>query len=137
MRSVFVALLLVIFCAALAQAEVEAALQTVLEQNFRAANDEDVVGYLLTVHFDSPVYAVTQEALQPQFSTYDLNFELLELRLLSVDGDYAFARGRQRTTKRGESDFQDNITDALYVFRREAGAWKLWQQSPLEVEFLD
>ena len=118
-------------------AEVEAAIQTTLEQNFTAANEEDVVGYLLTVHFDSPVYVVTQDALEPQFRRYDLDFELLELRLLTVDGDYAVARGKQKVTKLGESDFEDNITEALYVFHQELGVWKLWQQSPLEVEFLD
>lgn len=118
-------------------AEVEGAVTEVLRANFIAANEEDVVGYLLTVHFDSPVYEVTQDALQPQFRNYDLAFELLELRLLSVDGDYAFARGKQKVTKLGESDFEDNITDALYIFRQEVGVWKLWQQSPLEVEFLE
>jgi len=117
--------------------EVEAAIQTTLEQNFTAANEEDVVGYLLTVHFDSSVYVVTQDALEPQFRRYDLSFELLELRLLSIDGDYAVARGTQKVTKLGESDFEDNITEALYIFRQELGVWKLWQQSPLEVEFLD
>lgn len=118
-------------------ADIEAAVQATLRQNFNAANEEDVVGYLLTVHFDSPVYSVTQTALQPQFRNYDLAFELLELRLLSLDGDYAIARGKQRVTKLDESDFQDNITEAIYIFRQEAGVWKLWQQSPLEVELLD
>ena len=111
-------------------AEVEAAIRTTLEQNFSAANAEDVVGYLLTVHFDSPVYEVTQDALQPQFRNFDLAFELLELRLLSVDGDYAVARGKQKVTKLDASDFEDNMTEAIYIFRREAGIWKLWQQSP-------
>ena len=107
-------------------------LKSVLERNIKAANEEDIVGYLLTVHLESPVYGVTQDVLEPQFATYDLAFELLELRLLTVDGEYAFARGRQRTTKLAGPDFTDGVTDSVYVFRREGGAWKLWQQSPLE-----
>lgn len=113
----------------------EAQLRGVLEENVRAANAEDAVGYLLTLHFESPVYGVTQDVLTPQFETYDFAYKLLDFHLLSLDGEYAVGRGSQQIVKLRGPAFEDSTTDALYVFRQEAGAWKLWQQSPLETRY--
>ena len=81
------------------------------------------------------MYGVTQDVLTPQFETYDFAYKLLDFHLLSLDGEYAVGRGSQQIVKLRGPAFEDSTTDALYVFRQEAGAWKLWQQSPLETRY--
>jgi hypothetical protein len=33
--------------------------------------------------------------------------------------------------------FKNNIIDSIYVFRKEGGKWKLWQQVVLETNFIE
>jgi ketosteroid isomerase-like protein len=115
---------------------VESQLRAVVLSNFVASAREDVNAVRATLHPQSPVFKSSLHACQQVFDYYDLQYELLSFRYLLADGDYAVARGRQKTTKTEGEPFKDNLMDCLYVFKRDAGEWKLWQQTVLETQYL-
>ncbi len=115
----------------------DSALRKVINENFDAYEKEDLDRVLATVHTKSFGYQSTKQATIEIFSAYDLHYELLESRLLSLDGEYAVVRARQKTTKRNGPEFRDNILDTVMVFKQEDGRWKFWTQAILDVQFLN
>jgi hypothetical protein len=114
----------------------EAALRAVVTSNFAASAAEDVNAVRATLHTQSPVFKSSLRACQQIFDYFDLKHELVSFRFLLADGEYAVARGEQKTTKLDGDDFKNNVMDCLFVFRQEAGNWRLWQQTVLETRYL-
>jgi hypothetical protein len=90
-----------------------------------------------TIHSQSPAYIASAQTLKQLFGYYDLKHELLFFRYIGVDGEYAVARGEQKTEKLKGPAFRDNILDSIYIFRKEKGKWKLCQQAVLESRFIE
>lgn len=119
------------------ESQLEQKLKTVLLNNFTATEKGSVDGVAETLHTRSPARDASLDVLRQFLETYKLRAELLEFRFVGIDGDYAIARGKQRITKIEGPAFSDSVTDSLYVFRAEAGVWKLWQQCALETQLLN
>jgi len=89
-----------------------------------------------TIHTQSPVYLATKQQTASVFANYDLRYELLSFKFIGIDGRYAVARIKQRTTKEAGPAFRDNEIDMIPVFRKENGQWKYWNQVILEINYL-
>ena len=108
----------------------------VILRNFAATEAGSVEGIAETLHTKSPAREASIQVMTELARRYKLRAELLEFRLVGVDGDYAIARGKQKICKVEGPEFRDSVVDSLYVFRKESGEWKLWQQCALETELL-
>ncbi len=114
--------------------QLEQSLKEVIVRNFMATEAMDVDGIGKTLHSRSPVREGSLQVMKGLLARHRLRAELLEFRIVGVDGDYAVARGKQKITSVGTTQSSGSVTDCVYVFRREAGDWKLWQQCPLETK---
>src|SRR5208283_4048790 len=95
-------------------AATEAALRKTVAENIRSTQAEDVEAMINTVHSQSPVFATTrQQASQVFGKGLNLKYEILSLKYLTTDGDYAFARLRQQTTKTPPDNFRNNEVDMV------------------------
>lgn len=65
-----------------------------------------------------------------------LKYELISLKYLATDGDYAIARVLQRTTQTPPVNIKNNESDMMVAFRKEGGTWKFWNQALLEFKYL-
>lgn len=115
----------------------EAKLQKVIHDNFAAAQRKDMEGIKRTIHSQSPAYIASDQNLKQLFDYYDLKYEFLSFRYIGKDEEYAIARGEQKTVKLKGPAFKDNMLDSIYIFRKENGKWKLWQQAVLESRFIE
>ncbi len=115
----------------------EAKLREVIIENFAASQRKDMEGIKRTIHSQSPAYITSAQTLKQLFDYYDLKYELLSFRYIGADGEYAIARGEQKTIKLKGPAFKDNVLDSIYIFRKENGEWKLWQQAVLESRFIN
>lgn len=104
--------------------------------NFKHTQAEDVAAVMGDMHSQSPAYLPTKQMLQQLFPAYDLAYELVDYRFVGEDGEYAYAKIRQRTTKISGPAFQNNELEVLMVFKQENGVWKLWTQANLAVTYL-
>ena len=116
---------------------VESQLKEVMLDNIKSTEAEDIEGTMKTVHSKSPLYQATRKQLSQLFGKHlGMKYELVSLKYLATDGDYAFARVHQRTTKEPATNFKNNETDILVAFRKESGGWKFWNQVVLDIQFL-
>jgi hypothetical protein len=118
-------------------ARVEYDLKSTMTENIRSTQAEDVDAMMKTLHSGSPVYETTRRSVSQIFGKVQgLKYDLLSIKFLAVDGDYAVARVRQRTTKTPPENFRNNDVDMIVAFKQEDGTWKIWNQVILEVKYL-
>ena len=117
--------------------EIESKLKEVMLENIKGTEAEDVDGTMKTVHSKSPLFQATRKQLSQLFGKHlALKYDLVSLKYLAIDGDFAFARVRLRTTQAPPSNFKSKETDILVAFRKENGTWKFWNQVVLDIQFL-
>ncbi|MBS3765575.1 hypothetical protein KGY71_03535 [Candidatus Bipolaricaulota bacterium] len=117
--------------------EIVETLRSVVKENFALAEEEDLEGYMDMMHPQSPAYQQTRQGMNQMISRYDLEYELLSFTYLGKSGKYQMARVEQKTTDNSEAMFRANITDNLWVFRKQGDQWKGWNTMILEREFLN
>ena len=118
------------------ESALEKSLKQVLTSHLKAYDDESVEGTLRDVHTKSPEYDKTKQEIGAQFAGQDLRLELVGFRLFGHDDEFAVARTKTKFTGAPGSGFRDNVLDSITVFHQENGAWKLWSDDVLGVEFL-
>ena len=116
---------------------IESQLKNTMVENIKSTEAEDIEGTMKTVHSKSPLYQATKKQLTQLFGKHrGLKYELISLKYLATDGDYAIARVRQRTTQTPPVNVKNNESDMIVAFRKEGDTWKFWNQAILEFKFL-
>ena len=130
-----IGIILLVLTSTYANAGVENEIKSMILENLRATQAEEMEAALKTVHTASGGYAVTKQMLQQIFSTYDLKYTLLEYKFVGEESGYAYARIKQLTEKINGPEFRTNELEALQVFKQENGVWKMWTQANLSITF--
>ncbi len=116
---------------------VAAELETLVMENLKATEAEDMNTMLETIHTQSPSYAQTEKLSAHLFENYDVKYELQQFQFVGIDGEYAIARYKFSTKRVAGGDFKDNTLDTFHVFRKENGKWKIWSQAALEIDYIN
>jgi hypothetical protein len=117
---------------------IEGDLRKTMQQNIRSTEAEDLDSMMRTIHSGSPLFQQTRQQVSQIFGRgLGLKYQLVSFKYLATDGDYAFARVRQRTTKTPANGFKSNEIDIIVAFRKEDDAWKFWNQAVLEIKYLE
>lgn len=114
-----------------------AELETLVMENLKATEAEDMNTMLETIHTQSPSYAQTEKLSAHLFENYDVKYELQQFQFVGIDGEYAIARYKFSTKRVAGGDFKDNTLDTFHVFRKENGKWKIWSQAALEIDYIN
>jgi hypothetical protein len=113
----------------------ELTLEEAVKRHVQTQQDEDLKAFMETIHTQSPVNLATKTQMPPLFEAFDFKLEILSLKFVGKDDDYAFVRTKIRTTKTSGAAFKNTDMDQLLIFRLEDQKWKLWNQSVLEFQF--
>jgi hypothetical protein len=117
---------------------VEAQLRDVMMENIKSTQAEDADATMKTIHSKSPVYQASKKQVSQLFGKHmGLKYELISLKHIATDGDYAIARVRQRTTQTPPKNIKNNEMDMLVAFRQEGDTWKFWNQAILQFKYLN
>ncbi|NDJ75074.1 MAG: WD40 repeat domain-containing protein [Chloroflexi bacterium] len=106
-------------------------------ENLYAMEAEDIDRYMATLDPTSPGYESTRQMLAPLFTSYDLAYELLEVEVVEIDGDWATVRVVQTTRKLSGPAFQNNELDILHTAHRYQGEWRLYGSEIEDMRYLD
>jgi hypothetical protein len=121
-----------------ASASTETDLRKTMLENTRSTEAEDLDSMMKTIHSGSPLFQQARQQVSQIFGKgLGLRYQLVSFKYLSTDGDYAFARVRQRTTKTPADTFRNNEIDMIVAFRKEDDTWKFWNQAILEIKYLN
>lgn len=119
-----------------ATADIDSEVKTTVELNLKNCADENLSGMMNTLHSQSPSYLPTQQAMRQLFPAYDLKYTLVSYSFVGSDSEYAYAKVKQKVEKIRGPAFQNNELEALQVFKKEGGSWKLWTQANLSIKYL-
>ena len=119
-----------------AEEDISKVLHSVIMDNFKAYELEDIEKVMKTVHSKSPGFDATREFSSQIFPIYDIKYEMLSFKFISIEGEYALGRVKQKTTKISGPEFKDNIIDSIVIFKQESGVWKFWSQASLTLEYI-
>jgi tetratricopeptide (TPR) repeat protein len=110
----------------------------VLYLNARAANSENTVAYMATIHPDSPLYQQTETGMKKAFADYDLEFYFSNLELRSLKPDEARIHFTLSTRKRAGPAFRNNIVIGTMILKPDNGEkWKIFNQELEEIKYED
>ena len=110
--------IILLFISPLAYADTASDIEKAVKENIKHTQNEDVDAVMKSLHSQSPSYLPSQQMIQQLFPAYDLKYELLSFQFVGEDGEYAYARIKQSTKKVSGPAFQNNIIDALMVFKK-------------------
>lgn len=108
---------------------------SVVETNVLMLMEEDLEGYMETIHSDSPVYESTEEMITELFN-YSLTIELSDVEVIEKSEEEVVVNYIQRTVDEEDSDFENNETLGEHTLRLDGGDWKIYQSEVLAVELL-
>ena len=101
-------------------------LRHMLEAHSQAKQNEDLQALFANV--DRLVALRQQAQFRKIFGAYDLRYSLDDFKLLYSDEELAIARFRQTVKKTSGPAFKDNQKDALQVFVKREGKWRIFEQ---------
>jgi hypothetical protein len=117
--------------------DIEAQLKDAMMENIKSTEAEDINATLKTIHSKSPLYQASRKQVSQMFGKHlSIKYELVSLKYLATDGDYAIARVLQRTTQSPPVNIKNNERDVIIAFRKEGGTWKFWNEALLEFKYL-
>ena len=120
---------------ALGDLELAKQLRAMLIAQTEAKQKEDLAGTIENVDARLIVKYGTQ--FGQIFKTYKLEYSLDDFKLLYHDDEIAVTRVKQTLKKVEGPDFKDNERDALQIFRKRDGKWKIYEQVILDRTFLE
>lgn len=110
-------------------------LEEKIKSNIVAMNNEDLDAYLNDIHPESPAYPGTAKVLQSLFAVYDLKTTHISMKPLMIDDEYFIVRGRQKSEMlSGDMPYQDNIADAIHIYKKHDGEWLFWSSMVLDLK---
>jgi len=142
MKRAFILLLITIiagiFISGCAQiTETDSEIISVLYENLKAAENEDLESYMATIHEQSPFYAQTEQTMQLIFTKYDLKYELKELKVIEKSDQEAKVKFIQIAKKVSGPEFRNNKTTGIHILKKSDGKWKIYGAQIKNIDYLD
>lgn len=108
----------------------------VVRDNIKFANQKDLDAYMSTIHEENPRYDQTREMMGEVFFKYDIRYELLEVEIMSEEEDEIKIRFIQITSKRDGDNVRKNQVNGIYILRKSAGFWKIFETDVTDSKFI-
>ncbi|MGV8118254.1 MAG: protein kinase [Candidatus Xenobiia bacterium LiM19] len=110
----------------------------VLNENLRAAQEENLNRYMATIHEESANYESMRTQVKSIFETFDLSYEIKEMKIISSSPDMADVEFILVTRKiNGPEIFNDNEMSGEYILKKSGGKWKIFSTIKKHVNYLN
>ncbi len=115
----------------------EQAVKDVIMKNTAAGNDEDVAAYVNTMDKDNKNYDRLEDMMNTIFSTYDLNYQVKDLKVIELNDDEAKVQFVQVTKKVKGPTFRDNRIEGVHTLRKTDDGWKIYDTQIKKIDYLN
>jgi ketosteroid isomerase-like protein len=103
----------------------EVQLETLVRESVAASQRRDLPAYVATLDPDAPLFDAAANEAARAFAEHDLDYQIVDLRVLVVKGDKATVAFGFAVRSRGNDDFANQVVTGVLVARRRQGKWKL------------
>ncbi len=118
-------------------ATIEADIKTIMEANLKSLQDENMDAMMATIHPDSSSKSQMKQIMTRIFKNYDLKYEILSYKFIAYDGELAYVRVNQRTSKISGPAFKNNELEQVNILKKDSGSWKILTSAQLNLKFLN
>ena len=115
----------------------EQAIKDVIYKNIEAGNNEDVAEYISTMDKDSRNYGRLEDMMNKIFSTYDLHYQVKDLKITELKEDEAKVQFVQITKKIKGPTFRDNRIEGVHTLHKTNGEWKIYDTQITKMDYLN
>ena len=75
--------------------------------------------------------------MEQMFPVFDMETSVIEFHFIGMSGDYAVTRVKQKLEKISDpASFKSNVSEQVFIFKKNQGKWKIWQAVMLDVDYL-
>ena len=107
----------------------------VIYKNLEATQAEDVEAALETLDRDGPQLQSTKNAMEYVFEHYDMEYNLEDMRFLSVTNDEARVLYKQTTKAVGGTGFTNSRSIGIHTVKKSKdGKWRIFKTEYLSTE---
>lgn len=117
--------------------EEEQAVKAVIYKNIEAGNNEDVDAYISTMDKDNKNYDRAEDMMNKIFSTYDLHYQVKDLKVIELKDDVAKVQFVQITKKVKGPTFRDSRIEGIHTLHKTNGEWKIYDTQITKMEYLN
>lgn len=117
-------------------ATIEAEIKAIMDENLKSLQDENMDAMMATIHTDAPSKSQMKKIMTRIFKNYDLKYEILSYKFITFDGELAYVRVNQRTSKISGPTFKNNELEQVNILKRDEGKWKILTSAQLGLKFI-
>ena len=111
--------------------------ESVVKANIQYLNEKDIDNVMSTIHPQNPDFELVKENITKLLNRYDLNYKLLDTKILEQNDNEVKIRFTQEVKKIKGPDFKDNITTGVHTLRKDGDSWRIYSTDMMKVESLD
>jgi hypothetical protein len=115
----------------------EQAIKDVIYKNIEAGNNEDVAEYISTMDKENRNYGRLEDMMNKIFSTYDLHYQVKDLKITELKEDEAKVQFVQITKKIKGPTFRDNRIEGVHTLHKTNGEWKIYDTQITKMDYLN
>lgn len=119
------------------KSEDEQAVKDVIYRNIEAGNDEDVAAYISTMDKDNRNYDQLESMMNTIFNTYDLNYQIKDLKITELKDDVAKVNYVQVIKKIKGPSFRDKRVEGVYILHKTGGQWRIYDTEITKTDYLN
>ena len=110
---------------------------SVIKDNLKYAENEDLDKLMSTIDEQSPQYASTEKIMKRLFKVYDLTYKLASIKVIEKSDDKAKVSFVQVTMKRNGPAFRNNKLTGVHTLFKTDGKWKIYITKIDKTEYLN
>ncbi len=142
MKRIFILVMVVVFAGTFVsgcttKTESDGEIMSLMNENLRALENEDMEGYMATIHEQSAGYAITEHTMLEAFDMYDLKYELIDVKVVEKSSQEAKVKFVQITQKIDGPVFRDNKISGVHILKKSDGKWKIYDTQIDSIDYLN
>ena len=110
---------------------------SVIKDNLKYAENEDLDKLMSTIDEQSPQYASTEKIMKRIFKVYDLTYKLESIKVIEKSDDKAKVNFVQVTMKRNGPTFRNNKITGVHTLFKTDGTWNIYITKIDKMEYLN
>ncbi len=115
----------------------EQAIKDVIIKNTEARNAEDMEAYAETMDKDNDNFDRMEEMMNTIFKTYDLHYQVKDIKILEIKDNEAKVQFVQITKKEKGPTFRDTKVTGTQTLHKKDGKWKIYDTQITKVDYLN
>jgi hypothetical protein len=109
----------------------------VIEANAKYMNEENFDKVMNTIYKDGPSYQTSEMLIKKLFEVYDLNYKIVNMKVIEENNSEAKVEFAQITTKISGPEFKDNRSTGIHLLKKEGDSWKIYSTQITDIQYIN